>query len=69
MKANMGSVDRSIRVVIALVIAGLYLSGIVTGLVGLIMLGAAIVFVATSAMSFCPLYAPFGLSTCERKSE
>ncbi len=64
MKKNMGTVDRIIRTVIALILAGLYFSGIITGTVGLVLLILAGVFVLSSLVSFCPLYTLFGFSTC-----
>lgn len=63
----MGSLDRIVRVIIAAIIAGLYLGGIVSGTLGIVLLVLAGVFVLTSFVSFCPLYAPFGLSTCKVK--
>jgi len=63
MKQNMGTIDRSIRVIVAAVFAYLYFGGIVTGTLGIILLVLGIVFLATSAISFCPLYLPFKLNT------
>lgn len=67
MKKNMGSVDRVVRVLIAAIIAGLYLGGAISGTLGIVLLVVAGVFVLTSLVSFCPLYAPFGISTCKVK--
>jgi hypothetical protein len=67
MKANMGSIDRIIRVIIAAVIAGLYFFNVISGVVAIILLSLAGVFVLTSAISFCPLYTLVGLNTCEKK--
>ncbi|HQW41761.1 MAG: DUF2892 domain-containing protein [Flavobacteriales bacterium] len=67
MKANMGSTDRIIRILIAAVFAVLYFTGTVTGTVGLVLLVLGAVFLVTSVISFCPLYAPFGISTCAVK--
>ncbi len=67
MKKNMGSTDRIIRIIIAAVIAVLYYTGAIGGTVGLILLVLAGVFVLTSLVSFCPLYAPFGINTCPAK--
>jgi len=64
MKKNMGSADRIIRVLLAIVAAVLYFTGTISGTVGIILLVLAGVFVLTSLISFCPLYAPFGLKTC-----
>ncbi|HRH68156.1 MAG TPA: DUF2892 domain-containing protein [Flavobacteriales bacterium] len=67
MKANMGSADRTIRVLLAVVFAVLYFTGTVTGTFGIVLLVLGAVFLLTSVISFCPLYAPFGISTCAVK--
>lgn len=63
MKQNMGSADRVIRVLLAAVVALLYFTDQITGTAALVLGLFAVVFIATSAMGFCPLYAPFKLST------
>ena len=63
MKKNVGSTDKVIRIVIAAVIAILFFTGKVTGVLGTILLILAGIFVLTSIISFCPLYYPFGLKT------
>lgn len=67
MKKNMGTADRVIRLIMALVFAGLYFGGIVTGTLGLVLLILGGVFVATSLISFCPLYTIVGINTCATK--
>ncbi len=67
MKANMGTADRTIRVIIAAVVAILYFTGIIPGTLGIVFMALAGIFVLTSVVSFCPLYAPFGISTCSVK--
>lgn len=67
MKKNMGLADRIIRVIIAATFTTLYLTGILTGTIGLILIGLSVIFVLTSLVSFCPLYLPFGLSTLRKK--
>lgn len=67
MKANMGTADKVIRIAIALVIIALYYYGQLSGTMAIVLLVFAGIFIATSFMSFCPLYAPFGIST--RKKE
>ena len=64
MKKNMGSTDRILRIVIAIIIGALFYIEIITGILGTILVILAAVFVVTSFVSFCPLYAPFGISTC-----
>ncbi len=61
----MGSADRVIRLLIALIIATLYFMEIITGTLGIVLIVLAVIFALTSFMSVCPLYMPFGLSTCK----
>lgn len=67
MKKNMGSTDRIIRVMLALVMSYLYYQGIIGGTVGMILLILSVVFVLTSLIGFCPLYLPLGVNTCKTK--
>ncbi|MBK9270122.1 MAG: DUF2892 domain-containing protein [Saprospiraceae bacterium] len=64
---NMGSSDKSIRVIIAFTIAVLYFMNVITGTIAIVALILAIVFLATSFIGFCPLYYPFGFNTCSKK--
>ena len=66
MKKNMGSTDKIIRVILAIVFAALYFTGTVSGTPGLVLLILGVVFLATSLISFCPLYLPFGIRTCAK---
>ena len=63
MKRNMSNIDRIVRVVIAALFAYLYFGGIVTGALGIVLVVLGGVFVLTSVVSFCPIYAMFKLST------
>ena len=69
MKNNMGSTDKVIRIVLAIIVVALYFTGVISGTLGIILLVLAGIFVLTSLISFCPLYAPFGLSTCKVKKK
>jgi Protein of unknown function (DUF2892) len=66
MTKNMGSADRIIRVLIAIAFVTLYLTGVISGIWGIILIVLSIVFVGTSLISFCPLYLPLGLSTLRK---
>lgn len=68
MKKNMGGADRIIRILLAAAFAYLYFGGVVTGTWGLILVILGGVFVLTSLIGFCPLYAPFGISTCSKRT-
>ena len=65
MKKNMGSVDKAVRIVAALAILVLVLAGQITGPTAIILGILAVVFVATSLISFCPLYTLFNIKTCK----
>jgi hypothetical protein len=69
MKKNMGTADKIIRVIIAAIFGILYFNGTFTGTLGLVLLVLSGVFVLTSLIGFCPLYAPFGISTCSIKAK
>lgn len=67
MKKNMGTIDKVIRLLIALVIIVLYFTNIISGTLAIILLIVAAVFILTSFLGFCPAYLPFGLSTCKKE--
>jgi amino acid transporter len=66
MKKNMGTADRVIRIIVALVIGYLILNGTLTGVLGTILGIIAVVFVLTSFLSFCPLYVALKISTLKK---
>jgi len=68
MKTNMGLVDRIVRVVLALIVGVLFLTGQLSGVAAIILGILAVVFLLTSIVSFCPLYLPFGISTKKKES-
>ncbi len=59
MQANLGSIDRTIRILAGLGLIAATLSGVIGawGWIGLIPL-------ATGIFRFCPAYLPFGIRTC-----
>jgi hypothetical protein len=67
MKKNMGTTDKAIRILIAVLIAGLYFGNVITGTVGIVLLVLAVVFLLTSLVGFCPIYALLGMNTCPAK--
>ena len=69
MKKNMGNADKVIRVLIAVIIGVLYFTGTISGTMAIVLLVLGGIFVLTSLVGFCPLYAPFGISTCAVKKE
>jgi len=63
MQKNMGTIDRLLRTIIAVVIIVLYFTGQITGTAAIILGILAVVFLLTSAVSFCPLYVPLKINT------
>lgn len=67
MKKNMGNIDKTIRIAVALLISILFLANVITGILAIILLVFAGIFLITSLVGFCPLYVPLGISTCRNK--
>ncbi|MBS1737912.1 MAG: DUF2892 domain-containing protein [Bacteroidetes bacterium] len=67
MKKNMGTTDKAIRILIAVVIGVLYFTNTISGTLAIVLGILAIVFLLTSFISFCPLYLPFGINTFKKK--
>ncbi len=63
----MGSTDKLIRLVVAALIATLYVLGYISGTLSIVLLVVAVIFAATSLINFCPLYTLFGINTCKVK--
>jgi len=63
----MGTVDKTIRVLAAAIVALLYFTGVISGTLAIILMVIALVFIVTSLVSVCPLYPILGINT--RKKE
>ncbi len=63
MKANMGTIDRAVRAGVAILILILYAGGFISGTVAIVLGIVAVAFLLTSAIGWCPVYAPLGLTT------
>lgn len=63
MKKNMGTADKTIRIVIALLILALYFTNMITGTAAIILLIFAAAFILTSLIGSCPAYSLIGFST------
>jgi hypothetical protein len=67
MKKNMGTVDKAIRILVAVVVVILFFTKVISGTLAIILLILSGVFIVTSFLSFCPLYLPFGLNTKKKE--
>lgn len=67
MRTNVGSTDKLIRIILAIVLGTLYLTNTVSSVIGLAVLIVAVILIATSVISFCPIYPLFGINTFPTK--
>lgn len=67
MKKNVGTIDKAVRILAAVVIAALYFTNVISGTIAIILLALAGIFIVTAFLSFCPIWMAFGIST--RKKE
>lgn len=65
MKSNVGTVDKLVRLTLAVVIIVLFYLGVFSTVFGLVMLGLALVLAITSLVGYCGLYRIFGINTCK----
>jgi hypothetical protein len=68
MTGNMGKFDRIIRILIAVTIAVLYFTNVISGTLGVILLVLSGIFLITGLVGTCPLYLLFGLSSRTKKA-
>lgn len=69
MKKNMGSLDKAIRLALAIAIGILYFLKIISGTLAILLILLATIFVVTSFLSFCPLYPIWGINTTEKEKK
>jgi len=67
MKKNVGTTDKWIRIIIALIIVALYFANVISGTLAIVLLIIAGMFIITGFVGFCGLYTLFGISTCKKK--
>ena len=67
MKKNMGTIDKVIRILVAVAVAILFFTNVITGVIGIVLIALAAIFVITSLISFCPLYLPLGINTANKR--
>jgi len=63
----MGNADKMVRILIAIAIIALYYTGVIEGMLSIILMAVGIVLLITVLANFCPLYTLFGIKTCKTK--
>lgn len=65
---NMSTLDRIFRIILAAAVIILYVTNVITGTLGAALIAIAVVFLATSFISYCPLYTVLGIKRWERST-
>ncbi len=65
---NMSTLDRIFRIILAAAVIVLYLTNVITGTWGAVLIAVAVVFLATSFISYCPLYSVLGIRRWEKST-
>jgi hypothetical protein len=68
MKKNVGTPDKSIRILLAIIIAILYFTDVINGTLAIILGIIGVALVITSLISFCPAYAVLKMSTAKKEA-
>lgn len=63
MKKNVGSPDRIVRILFAVVVAILYFTNVISGTTALVLGIIALVLLGTALVGVCPIYLALKLST------
>ncbi|RRO24307.1 YgaP family membrane protein [Flavobacteriaceae bacterium 14752] len=63
MLKNVGTLDKRIRIIVALVIAILYFTGLISGTLAYVLIAVGAILLITSLVNFCPLYALLRLNS------
>jgi hypothetical protein len=69
MNKNVGTADRAVRTIAALILGYLILNGTVEGTLAVILGIVAIALLVTSAVSWCPLYTALKLSSLKKAAQ
>lgn len=69
MKSNIGSTDKIIRILLAIVIAVLYFTKVISGTTGIILLALGVILLLTALINFCPIWAMLGINTEKKKDK
>ena len=66
---NMGTVDRVVRTIFAVVVAILYFPRSISGTAAIILRVLAVIMLLTSISAVCPLYGLLGISTMKKEGK
>jgi hypothetical protein len=64
MKPNVGKLDATLRITVAVIVVALYFFKVISGGLAITLLVIAVIFALTAYIKICPLYSLFGINTC-----
>jgi hypothetical protein len=67
MPNNIGTIDRVLRILVAVSFTILFFLNIISGSIAIILLIVAAALIITSIIGFCPLYSPLKINTSKKK--
>jgi hypothetical protein len=67
MKKNVGTLDKTVRFVLAAILLILAIAKVVTGTLAIVLVVLAAVLLVTGLVNFCPIWAAVGVSTDKKK--
>jgi hypothetical protein len=68
MKKNIGNIDKALRIIFSALFVALYLTGVIDGILGIVILAIAAMFLVTAVIGICPLYSVLGWNTGKKAS-
>lgn len=63
MSLNLGSTDRGLRIVLAVILVAFPLAGLSSGALSIVLWVVAALLLVTGVLGYCPAYAVLGIST------
>ncbi|MEO9210247.1 MAG: DUF2892 domain-containing protein [Ginsengibacter sp.] len=69
MKANIGTIDKTVRILLAALVLGLFITHVISGTLAIILFIVAAVLLITAFINFCPIWHFMGISTKKKSIE
>lgn len=67
MKTNIGTIDKTVRIVLVTLILALYFANVISGTVAIVLFIVAAILLITAFFNFCPIWHFLGISTNKNK--
>lgn len=67
MKTNIGTIDKTVRIVLVTLILALYFANVISGTVAIVLFIVAAILLITAFFNFCPIWHFLGISTKKKQ--